>query len=206
MARVSQISTGAKFGKLTVIAERSKEHYSKVLARCECGTEKLVYVHHLGVNVISCGCARPKATPTRHGKSKTPEYRTWVRLIQRCTNPKNKGWKDYGGRGITVHPTIRNSFEAFLREVGPRPSPRHSIDRIDNDRGYEPGNLRWATPEVQATNRRISYVCKKGHTKEGDNLFMDGRKRRCRKCYLEYGRKYRERKRDEARAQREAAS
>ncbi|WP_406123041.1 hypothetical protein OHQ89_12630 [Streptomyces canus] len=205
MARVSQIHIGVKFGRLTVIAERSKEHYSTVLVRCECGTEKVVYVHHLGVNVTSCGCARPKATPTRHGKSKTPEYRAWVRLIQRCTNPKNTSWKNYGGRGITVDPTFRNSFEAFLREVGPRPSSKHSLDRIDNERGYEPGNLRWATPVVQVANRRISYRCKKGHAKEGDNLFTGDGRRRCRECLLEYHRNYQKRKRDKARAQGEAS-
>jgi hypothetical protein len=94
---------------------------------------------------------------TTHGHAasgRTPEYNAWVSLNQRCKNPKNPRWKDYGGRGVTVCARWRDSFEAFLADMGPRPSSEHSIDRINNDGNYEPGNVRWATRAEQYANRR----------------------------------------------------
>lgn len=88
--------------------------------------------------------------------SKTPEYRTWSGLVQRCTNPKNASWDDYGGRGIKVCDEWRHNFLAFWNYIGPRPSSHHSLDRINNDGNYEPGNVRWAPREVQASNKRTS--------------------------------------------------
>lgn len=89
---------------------------------------------------------------TSHGMSRTPEYRAWLNLIQRCENPREKDFHHYGGRGISVWPEWRASFAVFFTAVGRRPSPRHSLDRIDNDRGYEPGNVRWATQSEQMRN------------------------------------------------------
>jgi hypothetical protein len=91
----------------------------------------------------------------RHGATRrgqvTVEYRAYCGAIARCTNPKNKSWSDYGGRGIQFHFT---SFEQWLAELGPKPTPQHSVDRKDNDGHYEPGNLRWATRAEQNANQR----------------------------------------------------
>lgn len=94
---------------------------------------------------------------TTHGHSRvgkiTPEYRTWSRIITRCFNPNYDRYAHYGARGITVCDRWKYSFTNFLSDMGKRPSPKHSIDRIDGKGNYEPGNCRWATPEVQQQNR-----------------------------------------------------
>lgn len=92
----------------------------------------------------------------KHGHARTPEYDIWIGVKKRCENPKYKSFADYGGRGVTICPEWRDSFVAFLADVGPRPSPKHSIGRIDNDGNYEPGNVRWETSTEQASNTRRS--------------------------------------------------
>lgn len=96
--------------------------------------------------------------PTTHGHaaraSRSSEYEIWKSIIQRCTNKNAKAYPDYGGRGICICDSWRNSFEAFLADVGPRPSPGHSLDRENNDGNYEPGNVRWATRTEQNRNSR----------------------------------------------------
>lgn len=91
----------------------------------------------------------------RHGMNKSPEHRAWVHMKQRCNNQRKREWPHYGGRGIKVCAEWESSFMAFFAHVGPRPSPKHSIDRIDVDRGYEPGNVRWATHQEQIENTRV---------------------------------------------------
>jgi hypothetical protein len=88
------------------------------------------------------------------GRAKWPEYAIWTAMKQRCSNPKVKQWKDYGGRGITVCAAWTASFSTFIADVGRRPSPELTIDRIDNDGHYEPGNVQWATRKHQVLNRR----------------------------------------------------
>lgn len=88
------------------------------------------------------------------GAAKHPLYKTWADTKQRCYNPNCHRFSDYGGRGITVCDRWKEDFLAFAEDLGPKPSPQHSIDRIDNDRGYESGNLRWATRSEQQRNKR----------------------------------------------------
>jgi hypothetical protein len=93
------------------------------------------------------------------------EYGIWQGMLERCRNPRVKSWASYGGRGIKVCTRWKRSFKAFLDDVGPRPSPRHTLDRRDNDANYEPGNVRWATASEQASNRLRRMAC--GHRSPG---------------------------------------
>jgi hypothetical protein len=103
-----------------------------------------------------------KETFERHGMRFSPEYRTWMGLVRRCTNPNSEGYARYAGM---LHPEWRESFQAFYQHIGPRPSLKHSIDRIDGTRGYEPGNVRWATPKEQSQNRRtVIWITHAGET------------------------------------------
>lgn len=85
-------------------------------------------------------------------------YRTWAQIKQRCNNPKAQHYHRYGGRGITMHPAWAADFALFLKDVGDPPEPGVTLDRIDNNRGYEPGNVRWATRKEQANNRNTNVV------------------------------------------------
>jgi hypothetical protein len=102
---------------------------------------------------------------SRRQGTRLPEYEIWAAIIQRCTNPNNQRYSDYGGRGVAISDLWRNSFSAFLADVGRRPSPELSLDRIKNDRGYEPGNVRWATSTEQRLNsRRRRFITAFGKT------------------------------------------
>jgi hypothetical protein len=111
---------------------------------------------HRGYGTRQLRPVRDDGRPTnfKHGMVGTPEYRTWDAMKTRCLNPKSANYPDWGGRGITIYEPWVQDFQSFYAYVGPRPSPSHSIDRIDNDRGYEPGNVRWATKAQQSDNRR----------------------------------------------------
>jgi len=112
----------------------------------------------------------------KHGHSRdgkvSAEYDAWHSMIQRCTNPKNPGWKNYGGRGIRVCDAWLNSFLSFLDHIGRRPTPKHSLDRFpDNNGSYEPGNVRWATKSEQQSNMRERTPCRyKGNGKYGKGV------------------------------------
>lgn len=93
-----------------------------------------------------------------HGLSKHPLYKLWQNVKDRCSNPKNPYFHNYGGRGITMHPDLASSFPAFLAAVGERPSPLHTLDRMNNDLPYQLGNLQWATKREQANNQRKNVL------------------------------------------------
>ena len=154
-----------KYGMLTVIKYISeRDSNGKVLwkCKCDCGNEVISRGESLvSGNTQSCGCLllkRIKETQTTHGMSGSLEYYIWIEMIQRCVNPNHHAYIDYGGRGITVYDSWRNSFSDWYAYIGPRPSDQHSIDRINNDGNYEPGNVRWSTRIEQSNNRRNNRI------------------------------------------------
>ena len=162
------VEPGTRFGSYAVIGEGGRDRRGKRLleCRCDCGSVRKVLDHSLlSGRSRSCGCVRAAnfvARATRHGATKggreTPEHRAWRHMVARCTSASHPSFKDYGGRGITVSEGWRADFAAFLKDVGLRPSPLHSVDRIHNDGNYEPGNVRWATQEEQMSNTRKSRL------------------------------------------------
>jgi hypothetical protein len=149
---------GTRFASLTVLVDRRPGE--PVQCVCECGTPVVArYSALTSGNTRSCGCLQRRVTGDRtriHGKRNDPVYDVWQNMISRCTKPQHRQWPDYGGRGITVCEKWR-TFAGFYEDMGDPPSGM-TIDRINNDLGYEPGNCRWATPSEQARNRRATAL------------------------------------------------
>lgn len=166
------ISPGQRFGKLVAIRkldERTSDGIVQWECLCDCGRTTHVRKYGLlreGRGVTrSCGCLH-KTSVTSHGCSMTSEYNTWASMKKRCLNPNHKSYLDYGGRGITICDEWQQGFEAFIRDMGPKPSPRHQLERKDNDGNYCPENCIWATPKDQGNNKRTSRrICFNGSTR-----------------------------------------
>lgn len=168
--------TGKRFGRWAVLAQRKRlaqSTNSRWLCKCDCGTRKIVYGPQLtGGGSKSCGCFRAEEAAKRAlihghttGNNYSKEWSSWHSMRQRCLNPRHPSYRYYGGRGITICARWSN-FEKFLADIGNRPSPSHSLDRINNNGNYTPKNCKWSDKKEQGRNRRTCvYLTHKGKTK-----------------------------------------
>jgi len=163
--RVSNLA-GQQFGRLWCLglAGSKSGKCSYWLCECECGEFVFISTTQLqrpdSKATKSCGCLHKGVNKT-HGYSKTIIHKAWSDRKQRCFNPNSPDYPDYGGRGITMCERwliFENFLEDVLAEIGESPSSRHTLDRVNNNGNYEPGNIKWSTPQEQARNRRSSKI------------------------------------------------
>jgi hypothetical protein len=160
------VNKGDQFGRLEILEEteikiaNNGRKYRQFICKCNCGNICIVQFRCLrDKRTISCGCYRYEINKTKsitHGKHNMPEYQVWRSMKKRCLNPNHDSYKNYGERGIKVCERWLNSFENFISDMGERPSPKHSIDRINNNMNYETNNCRWATQTEQLNNTRFN--------------------------------------------------
>jgi hypothetical protein len=156
------VKIGDSFGRWVTIKNLG---FGKWICKCSCGKEKEVYIYNLiDGKSLSCGCLRAEQMKGQkrgaiHGMTNTTEFRCWSSMRERCLNKNHSAYHLYGGRGISI--CIRwNEFINFFNDMGVKPSKSYSLDRINNNGNYEPGNCRWATWKEQAANKRFNQ--KKG--------------------------------------------
>ena len=154
--------TGQRFGRLVALKKADNlGSKTRWLCKCDCGNEVFLVTGSLvSGNTKSCGCYKVDAVVklnTTHGMTGSPVYRAWQSMITRCTNENYIEYHRYGDRGISVCDEWRNSFETFYAYMGDRP-PGKTLDRIDNDKGYAPGNVRWASYTEQMNNRSTNHL------------------------------------------------
>jgi len=156
--------TGMRYGKLLVLRRRGTNALRKVTweCLCDCGKSTVVTSGSLATgNTSSCGCGVKEAI-TKHGGWKKSSYNTWRAMMRRCYNSNDKDYPRWGGKGVSVYKPWHD-YATFAKDVG-EPTGTETFDRINTTGNYEPGNVRWATPMVQARNIRTPKTSKTGVT------------------------------------------
>ena len=163
MKRIN-VNVGDRFSKLVLVSEVPAERTRRGVFNCDCGNSKELSIYDVvRGSIVSCGCymrQRIRETHTTHGMANSPEYHAWWDMVDRCRNLTNRAYHYYGGRGIDVCDEWANSFEKFINHVGTKPTAEFELDRIDNNKGYTVGNVRWTSRNINMTNTRrsVNYI------------------------------------------------